>query len=118
MARGLILSFLAFILTHCTVKHEYPFDSKKWKDKGLDWWMTDFRESMMNDLVDSDTLSGLSKIKILDLLGEPESKGGNVYNYLIREKYESDIDPVYIKHLKIGFDSTGIVKTFRIEESR
>lgn len=50
------------------------FDSVIWKQKGVDWWMTDSREEMVENLIQSDTLIGHEQYAIKELLGEPEAK--------------------------------------------
>lgn len=112
MFRTLPFLLLTLLLTSCN--NDQPFDSEIWKHKGLDWYMTDFREVMVSDLINSDTLTGLSKTELIQLLGEPELKANNKFSYLVREKYERDIDPVYIKRLVILFDSTESVVNYQI----
>ncbi len=80
--------------------------------------MTDFRESMITDLILADTLSELNSTKLIEILGEPESIKGYQINYLFRKKQESDIDPVYIKYLEIEIDTTVNVLAFQIEQTR
>jgi len=90
------------MVSSCESKQK--FDSDKWKAKGLDWWMTDFREKMVDDLIQSDTLIGMNQEQVLELLGQPESKNEAKLKFLIREKYRSDIDPEYISNLLVEFN--------------
>lgn len=80
--------------------------------------MTDFREDMVENLMYSDTLSGKDYLFVIELLGEPDYKDSTWIEYLIREKYESDIDPVYIKWLVIEFDSLKTVNKYYINTKK
>ncbi|PCJ01513.1 MAG: hypothetical protein COB15_00920 [Flavobacteriales bacterium] len=97
--------------TGCGDKQQ--FDSNIWKEQGLDWHLTDVRENMLDDLLESDTLIGIHMSEIIYLLGEPEEMKNEEYKYLVREKYGSNIDPEYIKYLSIEFDENG--KTINLE---
>ncbi|GAB5526843.1 MAG: hypothetical protein Roseis2KO_47150 [Roseivirga sp.] len=110
----LSLALIALMISACD--SDQPFDSDLWKQKGLDWWMTDVREKMVDDLVDSDTLISMSKTQVLALLGEPESEIETELEYLIREKYGRDVDPEYISTLKIKFNESGQVTSSEIEK--
>ncbi len=114
MIRILTVCFLAGLLTNC--KNDQPFNSELWKKKGLDWQITEFREVMVSDLLNSDTLTGLSKSELIQLLGEPELVERNKFIYLVREKYDWDIDPTYIKNLVIEIDSLEGVVDYQIEQ--
>ncbi len=78
--------------------------------------MTDFREKMVDDLIQSDTLIGMNTEQVVELLGKPKSENKTELNYLIREKYGTDIDPEYISNLIIEFDKEGQVRNCRIEK--
>ena len=106
----LILPLLLF--TGCSSRQE--FNSDKWKSKPVDWWVTDIRESMVDDLVQSDTLIGMNRSEVTELLGDPELNSDGALSFLVREKYSSNIDPDYIKHLYIEFNNGGIVKNCMI----
>ena len=93
----------------------YEFDSNKWKQNGADWWMTDVREKMIDDLIKSDTLISMNEEQIIKLLGQPESTNDGGLKYLIREKYGSNIDPEYISNLKIEFDKNGEANKCKVE---
>ncbi|MFT4535474.1 MAG: hypothetical protein ACI9P5_002843 [Saprospiraceae bacterium] len=102
MKKVLTIILLFTILTSCNSKKD--FNSQEWNEKGVDWWMTDIREKMVDDLIQSDTLIGLNKTEIIDLLGQPQKEENLEMKYLIREKYGLDIDPEYISMLTIRFD--------------
>lgn len=95
------------MLMSCNSKHE--FDSIEWKKKGIDWWMTDFREKMIEDLIEGDTLIGLNQEQVLELLGPTKDQNDTEMIYLIREKYGLDIDPEYISNLHLKLDMAGRV---------
>lgn len=103
MKNLLLILFVAATIIGCNE----TFDSNKWKEQGTDWWITDVREVMLEDLISSDTLIGKDSTDIINLLGEPEARKDDNFEYLVREKYKFDIDPVYIKHLIIELDNDG-----------
>ena len=96
-----------------------PFNEEKWKSKGVDWQLSDSREKMVQDLVNSDTLLGLNKGEVYQILGTPELQASNdsTMQYLIREKYGWNIDPEYIKYFTIKFDRNGLVKSYHLEKN-
>lgn len=89
---------------------EVPFNSEQWKEKGIDWQLTDTREKMVSNLISTDTLIGMESNKIIDLLGEPEFIKEKSLEFLIREKYSWNIDPDYIKYLIVEMDETNKAK--------
>ena len=104
-------------LTVTSCDSEQNFNAAEWKQKELDWWMTDTREKMVDDLMESDTLIGLTQGEVIKLLGLPESQTETEMTYLIREKFESDIDPEYISDLQIIFDNMGQVKNCEVRKN-
>lgn len=118
MKGKLVLFFLTFltaiIMLSCNSNEE--FDSANWKNKAVDWQMTDFREKMVDDLLKSDTLIGMDKNQVIELLGKPESVSKGEIKYLLREKYGLDIDPEYISYLKIEFNEMGQVSNCNIKK--
>ena len=80
-------------------KNEIKFDSAEWNKNGVDWQITEYREKMVSDLIKSDTLIGLDKISVIEVLGKPEIETEKKLKYLVREKDERNIDPEYIKYL-------------------
>ena len=114
ISQFLIICLTVLAVSSCNSKQK--FDSAEWKQKGLDWWMTDFREKMVDDLIQSDTLIGMNQEQVLELLGQPKSENKSKLEYLIREKYGSDIDPEYISNLIIEFDDKGQVRNCKIEK--
>lgn len=110
----LFLGLTILIISSCNMNHE--FDSYKWKQKGVDWWMTDVREKMVDDLIQSDALKGMDEEQVINLLGQPESKNSGKLEYLIREKYGTDIDPEYISNLIIEFDINRKVSNYKVKK--
>lgn len=105
---------MVLVISSCDSRQN--FDSYKWKQKGVDWWMTDCREKMVDDLIQTDTLIGLNRKEVIELLGHPESEKEKELVYLIREKYGTDIDPEYISNLQVEIDDEGHVIKCEIEK--
>ena len=114
ISQFLIIYLTVLAVSSCNSKQE--FDSDEWKQTGLDWWITDFREKMVDDLIQNDTLIRMNQEQVIELLGLPESENKAKLEYLIREKYGSDIDPEYISNLIIEFDEKGQVRNCKIEK--
>ena len=114
MKNALQIILLSVIFLSCNSKNES--NSEAWNEKGIDWWMTDIREKMIDDLIESDTLIGLNKIEVIRLLGQPEKEENLEIKYLIMEKYGLDIDPEYISMLAIKFDEKEKVMKCEIEK--
>ena len=114
ISQFLIICLTVLAVSSCNSKQK--FDSDEWKQTGLDWWITDFREKMVDDLIQNDTLIGMNQEQVIELLGLPESENKAKLEYLIREKYGSDIDPEYISNLIIEFDEKGQVRNCKIEK--
>lgn len=110
----LFLLILFIFFTSCTIKEK--FNSETWKHKGLDWQMSDKREKMVDDLIKSDTLKGLSEKQVIQLLGEPQIQKDNTIQFLIIEKYEFNIDPEYISYVVVELDSNKTVKNYYIQK--
>lgn len=106
-----------FLFISCS-ETKSEFDSNKWKKKSADWWMTNIREQMLNDLVKSDSLINRSKTDVIEILGLPEFHDSLVFKYLIREKYSNTIDPDYIKYLEIHFDNLNHSNSINIKTSQ
>jgi len=112
-----VFIFLFFaVLSGCD--NNQSFDSVKWQKKGVDWYLSDQREKMIEDLILSDTLIGLNKDAVIALLGEPEIAGDLRLQYLVREKYGWNLDPKYIKHLQIELDDQGKTIRYYVEKTK
>jgi len=114
MRIGILIIFV-FLLS---CKSEVPFDSTEWNKKRVDWQVTEFREKMVSDLVKSDTLIGLEKTKIFELLGKPEIENENKLKYLVREKYSWNVDPDYLKYLWVDLNENGIATKCYVEKTK
>lgn len=114
ISQFLIICLTVLAVSSCNSKQK--FDSDEWKQTGLDWWITDFREKMVDDLIQNDTLIRMNQEQVIELLGLPESENKAKLEYLIREKYRSDIDPEYISNLIIEFDEKGQVRNRKIKK--
>ncbi len=104
------------LLTSC--KKEVRFESTEWNKKEVDWQMTEQREKMVTDLIKIDTLIGLQKTKVTELLGKPELESEGKLKYLVREKYGWNIDPEYIKYLWVELDGNGIATKCYLEKTK
>ena len=77
------------------------------------------RERMLRDIINKHQLKGLKYKQMIELLGEPENytdEEVNTETYNIVVDYGRDIDPVYIKHLEVKFNSDSIVTDVYIKE--
>lgn len=99
-----ILFSCLFLILSC--QNEETFNSEKWKERGVDWQLTETREKMVNNLISSDTLIGLAPDQVILLLGEPEFTKEKSLEFLVREKHSWNIDPDYIKYLVIELDES------------
>ena len=76
---GLIF-FVAFIISTSLIwLFEERFDSDDWKNR------PGSRYKMVDDLIESRLLIGTSKTKVLQVLGEPETKSNTTYDYFLYE---------------------------------
>ena len=108
-----LLLLATVVILSCQTNEK--FDSEKWNNKSIvDFEITDVREGMLNDLLDSRVLIGKSKSEIIELLGKPEIANDSKITYLVREKYGSNIDPLYIKYLELNLDKMGTTKNQKI----
>ncbi len=112
-----IVFILIIICFSC--KNEIKFNKVDWLKSSDGFYLN--RDKMINDLTLNHKLIGLSKIELVELLGEPENYSNvepNSIYYNIVTDYGFDIDPVYIKNLKIEFNQSNQVKSFKIEETK
>lgn len=65
----------------CSTDHRVNFDSEKWKHwVGTESTMS-LRWDMRKDLIKKHKLINLTETEIVELLGDPEQKYGNKYQY-------------------------------------
>ena len=110
----LIITTVFVVFSSCSGKQR--FDSRIWNQNKVDWWMTDIREKIVDDLIESDTLIGMNQGQVIELLGQPRSVTKTELEYLVREKYGNDIDPEYISNLVIELDNEGRVEKCKVEK--
>jgi hypothetical protein len=78
-----------------------------------------YRNQMLNDLMSTHKLKGLSFHELTELLGQPEKnmKGdSNEIYYSIVTDYGHDIDPIHTKNLAIKIGNNSTVTDFRVDE--
>jgi hypothetical protein len=89
------------------------FDEVKWKTRdGADY---PYRERMLNDIVHNDTIRGLNKDEITDLLGEPDRSNENYLYYTIAQK-RLGLWPLHTKTLVIKFVDYNTIDWIKIHE--
>jgi len=113
-----IVIWISIMVFFIGCKNEIKFDSAEWNKNGVDWQITEYREKMVSDLIKSDTLIGLDKISVIEVLGKPEIETEKKLKYLVREKYERNIDPEYIKYLWVILDENGIATKCYVEKTK
>ncbi len=112
------VTFSLTVLVFVSCVHEQKFDKAKWSV--VDDLMTfPNRRYMIDDLIENYPLTGKKYSHITDLLGNPQ--GGDLDStyevfYNIDVDYGHDIDPVYVKTLKILFDKDSIVTKIEVNE--
>lgn len=92
------------------------FDKSKWNERFDGFY--EYRENMVQDLMENHLEKGMELKKVFELLGEP----GNYQNqeekeiiYEIMEDYGWNIDPMETKELYIKFDKDSIVTQFKLK---
>jgi hypothetical protein len=104
---------LLFISCQNEVVDEISFDASKWSvKKDMDY---PFRNQMLHDLMENDTLKKMKKDSILELLGQPERINENHLYYMI-EQERLGFWPLHSKFLVIKFDDNGDVVFVKIHE--
>ncbi|MFA0962809.1 hypothetical protein AB9P05_13485 [Roseivirga sp. BDSF3-8] len=66
--------------------------------------MTDVRYNMLDDLITGAALRGLTRSEVIEELGPPDKVDSSAFYYLVKEVYETDIDPTQIIYLEIRFE--------------
>lgn len=110
-------TILTFIIIGFLLKGNFSgaeFNSEKWKNfngnKENEWSL---RWDMMNSLRNNYELEGMTKEKVKELLGEPDSQYQNKFNYYLGFA-KSGID---VGNLNIFFNENGIVKSYHVLRS-
>ena len=78
-----LLCMVTILLTNCSESKQVTFDSQQWKSweesediPSLRWYMTE-------DLLENERLNGMTEERIIKLLGPPEGKYANEWNYFL-----------------------------------
>ncbi|CAL65839.1 hypothetical protein [Christiangramia forsetii] len=102
-------------LSSCGVK-EMEFDKSKWNERFDGFY--EYRENMIQDLMENHLKKGMKLRKVVELLGEPgnyQNEETNEITYEIMVDYGWNIDPMEVKELYVEFDKDSIVTDFRLE---
>jgi len=114
-AKAVIISTtLAIALSGCQVKHE-KFTTKGWDDgDGLEFPR---REGMLDDLLATHKLKGLTYRQALGLLKYPQRNGvgENSMEYEITRKMDG-IDTIYAKSLVLYLSPDSVVNNYKVTE--
>ncbi|MEJ2104389.1 MAG: hypothetical protein P8X47_07420 [Ignavibacteriaceae bacterium] len=104
-----------FLLSNCGVK-QMKFDRQKWNKESDGSY--EYRENMVNDLIENHVRKGMTYKQLIDLIGKPGNYGNldnNTVAYGIMEDYGWDIDPVETKTLMIELTKDSLVKNYKVE---
>lgn len=107
--------FTIILFSSCGVK-EIEFDKSKWNKKFDGFY--EYRENMVEDLLQNHLKKGMDYQKVIELLGEPVNSQNNKTNeisYEIMVDYGWNIDPMEGKVLYIEFDKDSIVVGLKLE---
>jgi hypothetical protein len=110
---GLIL----FSLFSCS--SDIAFDEEKWKYESDGVYI--YRDKMIDDLMENKRLDGLTYDSLVNLLGPSDNYVDlkkNELGYTVIEDYGWDIDPVYVKQLRIKFSPDSVVTDYEIWERK
>ncbi len=95
------------------------FDKIKWANQG-DLTQFPYRKHMIDDLLNSIPLKGKTYPQIITMLGNPQMTVASdtefSISYEIDIDYGTDIDPVYIKNLRINFSMDSTVRDTEVNE--
>ena len=109
----LTFTLLSISLVLFSCKNDIKFEKSGWNEKG-DLNSYPNRERMFNDLMKNYKIKGLKYSEIVNLLGEPEIETTSeniIAKYNIVTEYGSDIDPIYVKDLKISLTYDSIAQS-------
>jgi len=106
---------IACALVSCG-KHQMEFDKSKW-NKSFDG-VYEYRERMVNDLMENHIVEGMSYAQLVDLMGQPENYGNvkpNTIGYEIMVDYGWNIDPVEGKTLFLELSQDSMVVDYKLD---
>ena len=110
-----MIIFCLFVLSSC-IERQVEFERSKW-NSSVDGFY-EFREVMVNDLIERHLKKGMTYQEITNLLGKPENFANlktSTLGYTLMEDYGWDIDPVETKHLYIELSTDSLVQEFKVE---
>ncbi len=111
-----ILTIITLIqLSSCGVK-EMEFEKSKWNERFDGFY--EYRENMVQDLMENHLEKGMELKRVIELLGEPgnyQNKKENEITYEIMVDYGWNIDPMEGKELYIEFDKDSTVTDFKLK---
>ena len=102
-------------LSGCEIK-EMEFDKSKWNERFDGFY--EYRENMVQDLMENHLEKGMKFKKVIELLGEPgnyQNKKEHEITYEIMVDYGWNIDPMEGKELYIEFDKDSTVTDFKLK---
>ena len=111
------LSFILCCLSCKDNREENPkkaFDAALWKVKDIDDNYS-YRDEMLDDLVYKVKLKGLTKEKILTMLGEPDRKNEDYLYYEVLSKKVGAF-PLHKKFLVLKLDKNNLVEWRKIKD--
>lgn len=112
----LIPAAFALIITSCNPhSQELKFNRAQWDDGDIEIYP--YRDAMLNDLLTTYQLKGMSYKQLTKLLGEPQRwENLNIDSpyYNIITDYGDDIDPVYTKTLIIYLNKDSIITNYKV----
>jgi len=95
---------------------EKEFDKSKWNERFDGFY--EYRDNMVQDLMDNHLTKGMDLNEVIELIGAPgnyQNEKPNEITYEIMVDYGWNIDPMEGKELYIEYDKDSIVTDFRLE---
>tara|TARA_Y100000034_G_scaffold132010_1_gene194011 strand:+ start:4947 stop:5345 length:399 start_codon:yes stop_codon:yes gene_type:complete len=111
----IVILTILFLLTSCGVK-QMEFEKSKWNERFDGFY--EYRENMVQDLMENHLEKGMEFKRVIELLGEPgnyQNKKENEITYEIMVDYGWNIDPMEGKELYIEFDKDSTVTNFKLK---
>ncbi len=111
----IVILTILFLLTSCGVK-QMEFEKYKWNERFDGFY--EYRENMVQDLMENHLEKGMEFKRVIELLGEPgnyQNKKENEITYEIMVDYGWNIDPMEGKELYIEFDKDSTVTNFKLK---
>lgn len=109
----ILLVLLVSGLISCNNITRMKFDKSGWNSKND--IVYDYRENMLNDLIENHKVTGLKYSDLIDLLGPPDSKDSVSISYQISIDYGT-IDPVAGKDFILRYNKDSIIESFKVNE--